>query len=234
MSDDTDRDLLELIAASEVVLAQQAVTQLQAPEPEIQQRLDALTDSRLITRVNLNGYTPPAYRATRKGAALIDPALPPVRALSPIGHRHEIAITWLYLAAQAGSLGTGPALTRRQMQATDITGQSEHLLATPGGRFADQPDERQALSPLRALPDLAHLPDSGGWATYDIVLTAPDPTTVRDKLRRHHRDPRLRAQLFLVRPGRHIDTIINTEAQRLGIADRVHVQHLAENGIAGA
>lgn len=230
---DPDQDLLRFVAAHELVLAQQAATLIETSE-DAHARLESLCEQRLLARVRLRSQLPAAYRITRDGARQTDPALPPLRPLDPVRYRHEIGITWMWLAARTGTLGEfQEILSRRQMQAADTSSRSEVLLHTPGATFNDEPARGGQRDPRDAYPDLGMVKATGGWVTLDIVLTLPDPGRLATTLAGRQQDPRMLAQLFLVEPDRQIDTLIKTTAEQTGVGDRVHVRFLAPDGIEG-
>jgi hypothetical protein len=231
---DPDQDLLLFVASNEVVLAQQAATLLQITDQDATGRLDRLRARRLVSRVKLSSRLPPAYRITRDGAEQIDCALPPLRTLGTHRYPHEIAIAWLWASARHGQLGElREALTRREMQAADATLRSESLLDTPGARFSTQPATDGKSDPRNTYPDLALLQASGGWVTLDVVLSLPKPGPLRTMLGRHRHDPLMLAQLYLTEQDQGIDDAITATAAELGLADKVHVQRLAHDRIAG-
>lgn len=229
-----DEKLLLFIAANELITAQQAAALLEITEQAATDRLDALATEALVTRVVLSSRLAAGYRITAKGADQLDSALPHLRPLDAQTYRHEIAVAWLYAAARNGRLGDlRDVLSRREMQAADSTLRTESLLDTQGARFKDQPTPGQDLDPRYAYPDLALVQAAGGWATVDVLLTPPGSDWLRTMLGRCHRDQLIRAQLFLVEQNDGIEEDINTAAERLGLRDRVHVQILATDGIAG-
>jgi hypothetical protein len=231
---DPDQDLLLFTAAHEVVIAGQAAALLAISDADANDRLEQLRARRLVTRVQLSSRLPPAYRITRDGSELIDSGLPPLRALHPSRYRHELAIAWLWVSARHGQLGDlREVLTRREMHAADATLRSESLLDTPGASFEDQPATEAQLDARHAYPDLGLVQATGGWATLDVVLSPPQPTRLRTMLGRYHRDRLMLAQLFLVESDGEIDTAIRAAADQLGLTDRVHIQYLAQDGVAG-
>ena len=231
---DPDQDLLLFAAAHEVILAPQAAALLNLTEAEAEDRVEALCSRRLITRVQLSSQLPVAYRPTRQGAAQIDSYLPPLRALDWTRYRHEITTGWLWVSARHGRLGDlREVLTRREMQAADTTLRSEGLLNTTGATFID-PANRSAVDARLAYPDLALVQATGGWATLDVLLSLPEPERINRMISRLKHDRLMLAQLYLVEDDEQIDTAIRGAAQDLGLTDRVHVQELAQDGIAGA
>jgi hypothetical protein len=232
---DPGQDLLLLVAANEVVLAQQAAALLKITDQDAADRLDQLRVERLVSRAELSSRLPPAYRITRNGADRIDCALPPLRPLDTRRYRHEIAIAWLWVTARRGNLGElRDVLSRREMQAADATLRSESLLDTPGATFRDQPAAEAELDARHAYPDLALVQANGGWATLDVVLTLPTPARLRATLGRIQRDPLMLAQLFMVEQDEPIKETIRATADALGVANKVRVTVLARDGIAGA
>jgi hypothetical protein len=238
MISDLDQELLDFVAVQELVLARQAAVLLQISADEATDRFENFRQRGWVTRVALRRELPAAYRITRLGAERVDDALPPLRALDPIRYRHEIGVGWLYAAGRRGGLGDIRAvLTRRQMQAADTTGRSETLLNTAGARFKDEPPNGVQQDARHTYPDLAlvEADEGGGWVPLNIVLTIPDPGQLRTTLARGRDDTLIRAQLFLTEDDSGATrNLIETTAADLGLGDRVHVQRLARDGIAGA
>ncbi|MGH2843343.1 MAG: hypothetical protein ACRDKL_07120 [Solirubrobacteraceae bacterium] len=230
----TDQDLLLCVAANELVLAQQAAGLLQITDQDATQRLEQLCAERLLTRVTLSGRLPPAYRITRTGAQQVDPHLPPLRALDMGRYRHEIGVAWLWGSARVGGLGNlRQGLSRREMQAADKTLRSESLIDTPGATFGDQPDPGSQPDPRHAYPDIALVQATGGWVSLDLVLTLPAPERLSAMVSRLHRHPGILAELYLVESTAGISEAVKAAAEQHAIAGRVHIQVLAEDGIAG-
>jgi hypothetical protein len=227
-------DLLSVMAVHELVLAEQAATLLEVTVEEATGQLDDLCEQGLLSRVRLSRQSPAVYRVTERGAALVDPALPPLRPLGSFSYRHAVAVVSLWAAGRAGSLGeVHEVLTRRGIQAAEATGRAGSLLGTPGATFKDKAPAIGESDVDLAYPDVALLPVTGGFVTVDIMLTVPDPERVQTMIGRSHRDKRLVAQLFLVEHDGSTRELIERTAIELGLADRVHVQWLAEDGIAG-
>lgn len=123
------------------------------------------------------------------------------------------------------------------MQAADATLRSQSFLDTKGASLKDEPVAGSKQNGCQTYPDLGlvQADDGGGWATLDVMLTVPERDWLRTMLGRGHRDRLIRAQLFLVQDaGGESETLIETVAEDLGLADRVHVKKLASDGIAGA
>jgi hypothetical protein len=232
---DVDQELLLYVAAHEVLVAEQAAAFLQTTEQDANQRLEELQAERLVSCVTLSSRLPPAYRITREGAQQVDSHLPPLRALGMARYRHEIGIAWLWATARRGGFGDMRAvLSRREMQAADAASRSGALLGTRGATFGDIPAGGATVDARRAYPDLALLQPTGGWASMDVILTLPEPKWTNSMVTRLHRHPQIVAELYLVEQRAGIDQAIKAAAVQHGIADQVHVQFLAEDGIASA
>lgn len=235
MTDGQEQDLLLFVAAQELVIGKQAAALLQITDNDATDLLTQLCAKRSVSRIELSSRRPAAYRITRHGADLVDGALPPLRPLSWSRYRHEIAIAWLWVSARHGKLGDlREVLTRRQMQAADITLRSESLLEHPGAAFSDQPATGPRLDARHAYPDLGLVQADGGWVAIEVVLTRPDPDRLKTMVSRISRDRLIRSQLYLVGQDGQIDEAIKTTAKQLGISDHVHVRLLARDRIAGA
>jgi DNA-binding MarR family transcriptional regulator len=235
MTDGLEHELLTFVAANELVTANQAAALLEITGSSATNALEQLSAQRLVSRQKMSSSLPATYRITPDGRELIDPALPPLCSLSWPRYRHELAIGWLWLAAHGGSLGEfREALSRRQMQAADATQRTQSLLTEPGAVFSDRSATGPAPHARLAYPDLALLLPDGGWTAYTIVLSPPEPQRLRNMVDRLNHEPLMRAQLYLVEQDRQIDEAIKATAHELGVGDRVHLQLLATDGIAGA
>lgn len=234
MTSDLQHELLSFVAAHELVIAQQAAALLKITEEDATHSLAQLGAQRWVSSIELASRRPVAYRITSEGADLVDSALPPLRALSWSRYRHEIAVPWLWAAARDGNLGElREVLSRRQMQAADATHRTQTLLEQPHAVFAEQPSTG-APDPRHAYPDLGLVQADHGWVPLTVVLTPPRPEWLRTMVSRLNRDPLMRGHLYLVEQDAKIEKTIKTIAAELGVADRVHVQRLAQDAIAGA
>lgn len=227
-------DMLVFVAAHELVLAGQIAALLETSVEEATERLDLMCERGLVSRSLLSPGSPAVYRVTAQGAAQVDPALPPLRPLDLVTrYRQAAGIAWLWASAHAGSFGeVREVLTRRQMQAADATRRTALLLNTPGATFKDAPAEGTDPAVDDAYPDLALVAPTHGWAALELVLGTPDAERLRRMIARAQRDKLIVQQLFLVEQGGHARELIEATAAELGLADRVHVQWLAEDGIA--
>jgi hypothetical protein len=229
-----EQNLLLYVAAHEVVLAEQAAALLEITEQDATERLEQLRTERLVTSVTLRSRLPPAYRITRDGVERIDSYLPPLRALDMARYRHEIALAWLWASGRHGNLGNlREILSRREMQAADTTLRSESLLDTPGATFGGVQDDDVTTDARHAYPDLGLVQATGGWATLDLVLTRPAPHRINAMISRLNHHPQILAELYFVEQHTGIDQAIKHAAEQNRISDKVHVQFLATDGIAG-
>jgi hypothetical protein len=227
-------DLLDLVAQHELVLAEHIAALLELTVGEATGQLENLRGRGLVSRVRISGQSPAAFRITVEGAVQVDTALPRLRPVDPRSYRHAVAVVWLWAAGRRGNLGeVREVLTRRGMQAADATSRTGELVGRPGARFSDDGSDAADSDIDLAYPDLALLPVTGGWVRIDVVLGAPDPERLQTMITRAHRDRSLAGQLFMVDHDVQTRELIESIAAQLGLTDRVNVQWLAEDGIAG-
>ncbi len=165
----------------------------------------------------------PGLRAT--GSQLRTPEL------SPNEYRHEVGVGWLWLAARAGNLGELRGLTtERQMQAEDGTARAAGERPKWGvglGLF------NSYGRPARHYPDLVLDTASGHRVAVELELTAKSSGRMRRIMSAYASDSHIDHVLYLA-ANASIAQRVADAARRAGIPDRVHVQLLAPDGIAGA
>jgi hypothetical protein len=146
-------------------------------------------------------------------------------------YRHDVGVGWLWLAARAGSLGKLRGLTtERRMQADDA------------GQLAAGQDSRWGVGlgllgshgqPQRHYPDLMLEMASGHRVAVELELTAKSARRVSRIMTAYASDARVDHVLYLAANG-SIAARMRQAARNAGIPERVQVQLLAPDGIAGA
>jgi hypothetical protein len=146
-------------------------------------------------------------------------------------YRHDVGVGWLWLAARAGSFGELRGVTTdRRMQAEDAT-------AVAGGRSAPWGVGVGMLGshgqPQRHYPDLLLETASGHRVAVELELTAKSSGRMNRIMGAYAGDSRV-DQILYVAANSSIAARVRESARRAGIPNRVHVQLLAPDGIAGA
>jgi hypothetical protein len=228
------RDLLALLAASELVLAQHVAELLQITAKDAIERLEALCKQGAISRLHADPRWLAAYRITPDAAARVDPALPPLRTPELARYRHDAAAGWLWMLARNGRFGPQRAiLSRREMQAADATARTAALLNTAGAEFGYRPSQGPQPGVDLVYRDLALVGPSGGWQSVDVMLSPPDAKRLRTMIAQAHRDQTLSQQLFMVNGAPRIRELIEGIAGELGLAERIAFESFDPAVIAG-
>jgi hypothetical protein len=146
-------------------------------------------------------------------------------------YSHDVGVGWLWLAARAGRLGDLRGLTtERRMQSDDA------------GRVAAGQESRWGVGlgllgshghPKRHYPDLMLDMASGHRVAVELELTAKSAGRVDRIMTAYASDARVDHVLYLAADG-SIPARLREAAHHAGIPERVHVQRLAPDGIAGA
>jgi hypothetical protein len=146
-------------------------------------------------------------------------------------YRHDVGVGWLWLAARAGSLGELRGLT------TDRRMQGEDAIAVASGRQARWGVGLGLLGshgrPQRHYPDLLLALASGHRVAVELELTAKSSGRMNRIMTAYASDSRVDEVLYLA-ANSSIAARVRESARRAGIPERVHVQLLAPDGIAGA
>ena len=146
-------------------------------------------------------------------------------------YRHDVGVGWLWLAARAGNLGELRGLTTdRRMQAEDMTAVAAGRPARWGVGVGLLGSHGQ---PQRHYPDLVLDMASGHRVAVELELTAKSSGRINRIMRAYASDARVDHVLYLA-ANRSIAARVQESARRAGIPERVHVQLLAPDGIAGA
>jgi hypothetical protein len=146
-------------------------------------------------------------------------------------YTHDVGVGWLWLAARAGSFGELRGLTtERRMQAED------------GARGAAGQDSRWGVGlgllnnhghPQRHYPDLMLEMASGHRVAVELELTAKSAGRMQRIITAYASDARVDHVLYLA-ANAAIAARVSDSGHSAGIAERVHVQLLAPDGIQGA
>ena len=193
-------------------------------------RLRALERDRLLELRPIFQGLPSAASIQSRGLRAIGSTLKPPQ-LNLNEYRHDVGIGWLWLAARAGNLGELRAMTtERAMQAQDA------------GDLAGGAPPRWGVGlgmlnshgrPQRHYPDLMLDTRSGHRVAVELELTAKSPARMGRIMRAYASDAHVDQVLYLAANRGIADRVLDS-ARRAGIPERVHVQLLAPDGIAGA
>jgi hypothetical protein len=146
-------------------------------------------------------------------------------------YRHDVGVGWLWLSARAGSLGELRGLmTERRMQGEDAAAAAAGRPARWGVGVGLLGSHGQ---PQRHYPDLLLAMASGHRVAVELELSAKSSGRMNRIMRAYASDSHVDQILYLAGRG-SIAARVRESARRAGIGDRVHVQLLAPDGIAGA
>jgi len=146
-------------------------------------------------------------------------------------YRHDVGVGWLWLAARAGRLGELRGLTTdRRMQAEDVTAVAAGRSSRWGVGVGLLGSHGQ---PQRHYPDLVLDMASGHRVAVELELTAKSSGRMNRIMSAYASDARIDHVLYLA-ANSSIAARVQESARRAGIPERVHVQLLAPDGIAGA
>ncbi len=218
----TQRDLrlLAFIAEHGFVLAAHAQAFLgTAPH----RRLRALSEARLL-RVDRGASGPASYRVTRRGLTAVGRSYGS-RARPEATYRHDVGLTWLWLAARAGRLGpVREIVSERAMRSHDFTRGDAAPLGVRTLSFG-----RGGFGGLHH-PDLLLTTPSGKRIAVELELSAKGPKRLDPIITGYALDHRIDAVLYLVE-SRAVGEKVIASARRAGISDRVHVQLARSPGL---
>jgi hypothetical protein len=209
--DEPDRELLRFLALHRATTAAQVPVLLKISPRRASERLRRLEDARLLRRDRIFAGRPATVTITRRGLREIGSELPPPR-VSLTEYRHDVGVSWLWLAARDG-----------------VFGHMREVVAERELRAATQPV--RGLEQHRA--DLQLTTAAGKRIAVELELTAKSTERLDRIMLGFAGDPQLDAVLYLV-PDAALARRIGQAAQRAGIADMVRVQRLAPDGIHGA
>ncbi len=228
----TDRDLSVLgpLAEHRFLTVAQVALLLAVSDRTALRRLRALEQHGLVAvRPVFHGLPRAAWIERRGLRALESPLAAPQVNLNE--YRHDVGVGWLWLAARAGALGElREVTTERRMQVEDAAAAAAGDPPAWGigvGVFSSHG------TPQRHYPDLLLRTAAGHRVAVELELTAKSAGRLGRIMAAYAGDARVDHVLYLAATPA-IAARVRGEARRAGIADRVHVQLLARDGIAGA
>ena len=227
---DRDASVLGPLAEHRFLIVPQVAVLLGVTERTAVTRLRALAADRLIHFDPVFHSVPWAATIQARGLRALDSALRTPPRLNYNEYRHDVGVGWLWLAARAGSLGAAKAITtERRMQSQDA--------AAPSGRAAKWGVGIGTLGshgqPRRHYPDLMLDLTSGYRVAVELELTSKSSARMAGIMNAYASDASVDHVLY-VAANRAIAGRVLESARRAGISQRVHVQLLAHDGIAGA
>jgi len=199
-------------------------------EPAATRRCRQLAGAGLLRLERVFHRLPAAALITAGGLAAIGSRLAPP-ALNLAEYRHDVGVGWLWLAARAGRFGAPrELLTERVMQARDeaLTLTGERPRAGIGvGIFG-------ATGRVRShYPDLLVALRSGGHVAVELELTTKSAPRTAAIMSAYASDARISTVVYLAGAETTARALQRAAAQA-GIAERVHIRLLADDGIDGA
>ncbi len=227
--DETDRQLLTLLAEHRAVAAPQISAWLKCSDQAAAARLERLNHAKLILADAPNTGQPEVV--TIRGAGLRALGL---RCREPqLNHqeyRHDVGLAWLWISAHQG--GFGPlrnVISEKAMRSADhrfdrssevkryLSGEKpfgiRHGATTPTGR------ER------RHYPDLLLETPSGHRIAVELELTAKAPDRLRQIMSAYGNDDRIKSVLYIV-PTAALAKRIRSAARDAGVSDLVQIRPL--------
>ncbi len=197
MDADKQRAILELAAANVVVVPDHVAKCLHVDAADGERQLDVLMDQGRLTRTRVSHDAPACYSITQAGLDLAGSGLP-VPVLDAGRLRHEVAGTWLWLAAKSGVFGAAQrVISRRELVAGGETADADVVLVT-----------------------------TAGWVPLHVVLSLPDRSWLERLLRRYGSDPRIAGWVFLAEDLEPARELIGRVARELGLAELSRVEEL--------
>jgi hypothetical protein len=225
-----DHSLLGPLAEHRVLIVPQVAVLLGVTERTAARRLKRLHDAGLVSHTRIFAGAPHAVRITSRGLRAAGSSLKAPN-LNLNEYRHDVGVAWLWLAAGAGSFGELTGMTSdRRMQTEDA------VLVSSGGRTAWGVGLGMFGShgtPQHHYPDLMLEMASGHRVAVELELTSKSAGRMARIMRAYASDARIDHVLYLAANPRIVQRVTES-ARRAGIGDRVHVQLLAPDGIAGA
>ncbi|HET9094378.1 MAG TPA: hypothetical protein VFN36_04775 [Solirubrobacteraceae bacterium] len=228
----TDRDhaVLGPLAEHRFLTLPQIALLLAVGERTALRRLRGLERSGLVTVRPVFHGVPQAAWIERPGLRALDsPLAAPQINLNE--YRHDVGVGWLWLAARAGALGElRDVTTERRMQAEDAAAGVAGEPPAWGigvGLFSSRG------TPQRHYPDLLLQAASGHRVAVELELTGKSAGRLDRIMRAYASDARVDHVLYVAATP-VIAARVRESARRAGIPERVHVQMLARDGIAGA
>ena len=190
--------LLEVAATNAVLVPGHVGSLLKIEAGGGADRLDDLVAVGLLKREWLLADAPACYRITQAGLDAVGSGLPvPVFDVGRL--RHEIGVTWLWLAARSGALGQAEWVrSRRELTALGEADDADLVLSV-----------------------------TVGWVAVHLELVLPERAWLERTLRRYGSDPRFAAVLFAVETHEARE-LVKSVAADLGLSEMTHVQRVAE------
>jgi hypothetical protein len=218
-----DLELLEFLARQRLAVDPQVVVVLDTPETAARSHLERLEAEGLVCTTAVFEGHPAAHRITTKGLAAIGSELRAPR-LDLATYRHDVGLTWLWLAARDGTFGALSSLvSEREMRSHDARPEraGEPFGVGLGGVG---PGGREQLH----YPDLLLRTAAGNCVAIELELTHKSRHRLERIMLAYAGDRRIDAVLYLV-PAREraLATRIQQAARRAGIDRIAHVQTLA-------
>lgn len=216
--EDIDRRILAFIGAHRFVLAVHARTFLELESDVAADRLRGLEAERLVRSERLLAGRASLIRITALGLDAIGSRLP-APGFDLAGHRHEVGVVWVWVAAWWGTFGEAErVLSRREMEGLDRavpegSDGSAGGFAVPVGACAGPG------SAGRCYPDVA-VELAGGRLAIHLQLRVPSSAMLEGLLVGYRSDDRV---LFLTDQRRVAEAVVAAVA-RLGMRDRVRVR----------
>lgn len=209
--DDADRELLGFLALHRATTAAQLPVLLGISPRRASERSRRLEAGGVLSRERIFANRPSTLTITRDGLRAIDSPLPQVH-VSLTEYRHDVGVSWLWLAARDGAFG----------ELREIVSEREL---------------RAASQPVRGLeqhrPDLLLTTAAGKRIAIELELTPKGAGRLDRIMLGFAGDPAIDAALYLV-PDAKLARTVEQAARKAGIAKMVQVQRLAPDGIHGA
>ncbi len=222
--------MLGPLAEHRILIVPQVALLLGVTEGAAARRLARLRDAKLVGYQRIFEGRPGAAWISSRGLGAIESSLPAPR-VDLRGYRHDVGVGWLWLAARAGAFGElGEIAADRRMRAEDSAVLSAGGTVPHGvglGQFGPH------ATPMRHYPDLLLTQRSGHRIAIELELTAKSRRRMTRIMTAYASDTSVDAVIYVV-PTRAIAQVVSDAARRAGIADIVHVQRLASDGISGA
>jgi hypothetical protein len=209
--DAADRELLRFLGLHRAVTAAQIPVLLSLSPSRATARLRRLERAQLLRRERIFHGQPNTLTITARGRGVIGSQLPQPR-VSLTEYRHDVGVSWLWLAARGGAFGPlREIVSEWELRATSrpVNGIDQHR------------------------PDLWLITDAGRRVAVELELTPKGRGRLDRIMLGFAGDPALDAVLYLV-PNPRVGRGIEAAAQRAGISGLVHVQRLAPDAIHGA
>lgn len=212
--------MLSFMAEHRLVLESQVAALLDCPRASVQRRLHTLAASRYVARWQV--AEAPCCRIEARGLRAMGSALRPPR--ENLGaYRHDVGVAWLWLAAHRGQFGpVADVVGERRMRSHDMVGPEEPYSIRLGGYEVTG-------RPRRHYPDVILIDHHGRRLALELELTHKEKPRLEAILAGYGVDRRVDGVVYVVQEnpdGQRIARSVWAAAQRLGIAERVHVTRM--------